>query len=133
MSHCPSELLKESDVVLREQMAEDLRAGSPSQAVKTGSWKGNSKANTCVSVFSERQDRRCGGQRGVQREAAWKTVSIPHLCHSAAGWHQTLTPYTFLPSTWEELSQQGSPAGNKIICRKPQRVLSALSVVAVII
>lgn len=37
-------------MVLREQMAEDLHAGSPSQAVKTGSWKGNSKANkhSCV-------------------------------------------------------------------------------------
>lgn len=33
---CPIELLKESDVVLTEQMAEDPRAGNPSQAVNTG-------------------------------------------------------------------------------------------------
>lgn len=76
-------------MVLTEQMAADLCAGSSSQAVNTGSWKGNSKANKHLPVFSERQDRRCGGQRGVQREAAWKTVSIPHLCHSTSPLHLT--------------------------------------------
>lgn len=120
MSHCPSEPLKESDVFLAQQMAEDLRAGSPRQAVNTGSWEGKTKANKQLPVFSERQDRRCGGQRGVQREAAWKTVSI----------HSPALPFSkplHIPPSCLGKNQQGSPAGHKMICRK------TLSVVAVII